>query len=135
MNWYLLVLKKYATFNGRARRKEYWMFTLFSTIISVILSLFGALVLDTEGIDTIYSLAVLVPTIAVGVRRMHDVGKSGWFIIIPIYNIILAATDSVNGANEYGENPKGEESLNSDIDSFGVVEKDINTEAQEDKTI
>ena len=54
----------------------------------------------------IYTLAVLIPSIAVGVRRMHDVGKSGWFLLIPIYNLILACTDGVNGDNEYGADPK-----------------------------
>lgn len=60
-------------------------------------------------LSTIYSLAVIVPSIAVGVRRMHDVGKSGWFILIPIYNLILALTDSNPGENEYGPNPKDED--------------------------
>ena len=54
----------------------------------------------------LYSLAVLLPSIAVGVRRMHDVGKSGWYILIPIYNFILAVTDGEQGANEYGPDPK-----------------------------
>ncbi|MBM3920822.1 MAG: DUF805 domain-containing protein [Sphingomonadales bacterium] len=59
-----------------------------------------------ELIGTLYSLAVLLPSLAVAVRRMHDVGKSGWFILIPIYNLILACTDSQVGENEYGSNPK-----------------------------
>jgi len=59
-------------------------------------------------ISTIYSLAILIPAIAVGVRRMHDVGKSGWFLLIPIYNLILACTDDVKGDNEYGADPKAE---------------------------
>jgi uncharacterized membrane protein YhaH (DUF805 family) len=106
MNYFFDVLRNYATFTGRARRSEYWYFTLFSTIISVVLTIIG----NTMGapiIDTLYSLAILIPSIAVGVRRMHDVGKSGWFILIPIYNLILACTDGTSGPNEYGEDPKG----------------------------
>jgi len=105
MNYYLKVLQNYATFNGRARRKEYWMFTLFSSIISAALGFVGGLS-GTMGIANIYSLAVLIPTIAVGVRRMHDVGKSGWFLLIPIYNFILAVSNGDTGNNEYGDDPK-----------------------------
>lgn len=107
-NYYIDVLKKYATFSGRARRSEYWYFTLFSTIISfALLFLDGGL--GTAALNPLYSLVVLVPTIAAAVRRMHDVGKSGWFILIPIYNLILAVTDSEPETNEYGPNPKNPE--------------------------
>jgi uncharacterized membrane protein YhaH (DUF805 family) len=117
MNWYLLVLKKYADFNGRARRKEYWYFTLVSILISVVLSIIE-LEMKVEYIDSLYSLAVLLPSIAVGVRRMHDVGKSGWFILIPIYNLILACTEGNKGTNEYGPDPKRPE-LEDDIELIG----------------
>tara|TARA_B110000240_G_scaffold191825_1_gene234994 strand:+ start:1002 stop:1307 length:306 start_codon:yes stop_codon:yes gene_type:complete len=100
MEWYLKVLKQYADFNGRARRKEYWIFVLFNSIVGIILSMI------TPTLYTLYSFAVLIPTLAVTVRRMHDVGKSGWYLLIPIYNFILAVTDSVSGDNEYGVNPK-----------------------------
>lgn len=113
MNWYLTVIKNYATFSGRARRKEYWMFTLISTIISVILNIVDSS-MNSQLIGGIYSLAVLLPSIAVGVRRMHDVGKSGWFILIPIYNLILACTDGDKGENEYGPDPKNQSSMNDD---------------------
>jgi uncharacterized membrane protein YhaH (DUF805 family) len=117
MNWYLLVLKKYADFNGRARRKEYWYFTLFSILIS-----FGLIVIETQMevkyIDTFYSLAVLVPSFAVAIRRMHDVGKSGWYVLIPIYNLILACTEGTEGTNEYGPDPKRPE-LEDDIELIG----------------
>ena len=106
MNWYLEVLKKYAQFNGRARRSEYWYFALFSAIISIALTVVG-MIIKVPLIANLYSLAVLLPSIAVGIRRMHDVGKSGWFILIPIYNIILACTDGEATANEYGPDPKG----------------------------
>jgi len=107
MNYYLNVLKSYTLFTGRARRSEYWYFALFSTIISMALS-FAELALKTRYISAFYSVAVLLPSIAVGVRRMHDVGKSGWYILIPIYNLILAVTPGVAGSNKYGEDPKGE---------------------------
>ena len=107
MNYYLEVLKKYADFNGRARRSEYWYFALFSGLISIILSIvFSAVSPALSFISSIYSLAVLVPTIAVGVRRMHDVNKSGWFLLIPIYNLVLACTNGTSGPNEYGNDPK-----------------------------
>ena len=110
MKYYLEVLKKYADFNGRARRKEYWMFFLFNLIFSYSL-MFIDITFETVFISTIYSFAVLIPSIAVGVRRMHDVGKSGWYLLIPIYNLILACTEGDYGSNEYGKDPK-----NSDIE-------------------
>lgn len=113
MNWYLKVIQNYAKFSGRARRKEYWMFTLFSIIVQVILTIVATSV-NFELLPSIYSLAVLLPTIAVGVRRMHDVGKSGWFILIPIYNLILACTDGEQGENAYGPDPKNQSSMNDD---------------------
>lgn len=106
MNYYLQVLKNYAQFNGRARRSEYWYFALFSTLISVGLTVLD-LVLETGFLNSLYSLAVLIPSIAVGVRRMHDVNKSGWYLLIPIYNLILACTDGTKGDNQYGADPKG----------------------------
>jgi len=105
MKWYLLVLSKYAEFNGRARRSEYWYFVLFNVIISIVLKIIGY-VSHFSFLDTIYTFGVLLPSIAVGVRRMHDVGKSGWFVLIPIYNLILACTEGQSGENEYGEDPK-----------------------------
>ena len=121
MNWYLKVVKEhYADFSGRARRKEFWMFVLFNFIISVVISIiFTGLALATESpalaaIAYVYSLAVLIPGIAVSVRRLHDIGKSGWFLLIalipivgPIWLLVLQCTDSVNGENKWGENPKG----------------------------
>lgn len=118
MNWYLTVLKKYAVFNGRARRKEYWMFFLVNVIISFLLGVIEGLSGMTSGgtqglVANIYSLAILVPSIAVGVRRMHDVGKTGWFLLIPIYNIVLAAKGGDKGDNKYGDDPKGDVSVES----------------------
>ena len=105
MNWYLKVLKQYADFNGRARRKEYWMFALFNFLISFVIGFIGG-IMEFTLLGTIYSLAVFIPSIAVAVRRMHDVGKSGWFILIPIYNLILACTNGESGENKYGSDPK-----------------------------
>jgi uncharacterized membrane protein YhaH (DUF805 family) len=105
MNYFITVLQKYADFNGRARRSEYWYFALFSTIISVVLT-FVDIAINSQFVSTIYSLAVLLPSIGVGVRRMHDVNKSGWYLLIPIYNLILACTEGTRGDNQYGSDPK-----------------------------
>jgi uncharacterized membrane protein YhaH (DUF805 family) len=104
MKFYLKVLQNYATFKGRASRSEYWYFVLFNIIFSIVLGFVSGLV-DLSILYTIYSLAVLIPSIAVAVRRMHDVGKSGWYILIPIYDLILACTEGVKGENEYGTEP------------------------------
>ena len=105
MNYYLKVLQNYATFSGRARRSEFWYFVLFNVIITVVLRFIGGLI-GTTFLSSIFSLAILVPLIAVGARRMHDIGKSGWFMLFPIYNIILASTIGDNGDNKYGADPK-----------------------------
>jgi uncharacterized membrane protein YhaH (DUF805 family) len=107
MNYYFKVLKNYATFSGRARRKEYWMFALFNIIFAFVFGFVCGLI-GVPDLAQLYSLAILLPSIAVGVRRMHDVGKSGWFILIPIYNLILACTEGAKGENEYGADPKAE---------------------------
>lgn len=133
MNWYLKVLQNYTNFKGRARRQEYWMFFLINFIISIILGIIDE-VLKIDFLGNIYSLAVFLPSIAVAIRRAHDTNKSGWYILIPIYNIILMATEGDTTENEYGSDPKNEGGdFSSEIDSFGVAEKDINTEAQEQK--
>jgi uncharacterized membrane protein YhaH (DUF805 family) len=112
MKWYLEVLKKYAVFSGRASRKEFWMFVLFNLIITAVLGFVEGLLGLPVAIHNLYGLAVLVPTIAVSVRRLHDTGKSGkWFLLalIPIVGLILIAyyvQDSQEGQNEYGPNPK-----------------------------
>ena len=117
MNYYLAVLKKYADFNGRARRSEYWYFTLFSTIISIILMV-ATYRSKFSSIENIYSLIVLVPSIAVGVRRMHDLNKSGWYYLIPFYNLILAFTNGTVGPNDYGIDPKNPEYMD-EVEQIG----------------
>lgn len=112
MDWYLAVLKNYAGFSGRARRKEYWMFTLFHAIAIAVLFGIGA-AMDSMILYFIYVLATLVPSLAVTVRRLHDTGRSGgWFFIafVPfVGGIILLVFTVLEGqpaANQYGPNPK-----------------------------
>ena len=110
--WYLGVWQKYAQFTGRARRSEYWYFVLFNCIALVaVLFIDAALGTSsrqggTGAFYVIYNLAVLLPSLSVGVRRMHDVGKSGWFLLIPFYNLVLACTEGNRGPNQYGADPK-----------------------------
>ena len=104
MEWYLKALKNYATFTGRAHQAEYWYFFLFNFIISFAFGFVGGLV-GVEIIGSIYSLALLVPSIAVAARRMHDVGKSGWFMLIPLYNLYLLCLKGEEGSNRFGSNP------------------------------
>ena len=115
MKWFLLPFKKYADFSGRSRRKEYWMFYLFNIIIFFVLYLM--IVLDKAkefdiSLFYVYGILIIIPFIAVTVRRLHDVGKSGWFALIcliplgGIWIFILLCTDSNPDENEYGPNPK-----------------------------
>ena len=124
MNWYIQVLKKYAVFSGRARRKEYWMFVLFNIIFAVV-----AVILDNilgtsfQGAGyglfyLLYGLAVIIPSIAVGVRRLHDTDRSGWWLLIclipiigGIWLIVLLATAGTAGENKYGADPKASRCL------------------------
>ena len=113
MNYYLEVLKKYAVFSGRARRKEYWMFVLWNFIIAFIIGLLSAFVEEIILLYYLYMLAILIPSVAVAVRRLHDTNRSGWwwFIsFIPIVGgiilIVFLAQDSQPGENQYGPNPK-----------------------------
>jgi uncharacterized membrane protein YhaH (DUF805 family) len=114
------VLTKYADFNGRARRSEYWWFFLFNLILNIITTLIDESI--TPGgvgmIGLVVTFALLVPAIAVAVRRMHDVGKSGWYILIPIYNLILVCTNGDSGSNEYGPDPK-QSPFEDDIQAIG----------------
>ena len=109
MNWYLHCIKNYANFSGRARRKEYWMFFLVNFIINVSLSVITEFsgIAEFVWVENIYSYAVLVPSLAVGVRRMHDTGRSGWYYIIPLYNLYVATIDGEMQSNKWGDNPKG----------------------------
>ncbi|OYU96006.1 MAG: DUF805 domain-containing protein [Bacteroidetes bacterium B1(2017)] len=104
MKYYFIVLQNYVNFNGRASRSEYWYFFLFNIIFSFGFGFVCGL-MKIPDFSILYTLVVLLPSIAVGVRRMHDVGKSGWYILIPFYNFILALTPGDAGDNEYGEDP------------------------------
>ena len=111
MNYIITAFQKYAVFSGRARRKEYWLFFLFNIIIGLILGFvegFSGINPDKNYsiLGIVFNLAVLLPSLAVAARRMHDVGKSGWFMLIPIYNLVLACTNGTDGSNEYGPDPK-----------------------------
>lgn len=107
MEWYFQALRNYALFSGRARRKEYWWFLIINSLIVAAMG-------ETVGpygfhMAGVFQAVLLLPTISVNVRRMHDVGKSGWFAIIPIVNLIYALTDSEVGDNRFGRDPKATE--------------------------
>ncbi|MEH7348154.1 DUF805 domain-containing protein [Gottfriedia acidiceleris] len=113
MEWYLKVLKNYAVFNGRARRTEYWMFFLFNVIISIILSILQSIANIGEVLTIIYSILTILPSLAVGARRLHDSGKSAWWLLIGlipflggIILLIFFCLDSEEGENRFGANPK-----------------------------
>ena len=108
MKWFFEVLKKYAVFEGRARRKEYWYFSLFFFLFAVAILMIGVMARNTW-LYPIYVLALIIPSLAVGVRRMHDVNRSGWYILIPIYSLILCFTKGTEGPNDYGVDPKNPE--------------------------
>jgi uncharacterized membrane protein YhaH (DUF805 family) len=119
MNWYFEVLKKYAVFSGRARRKEYWYFVLFNIIISLLFSFIDVLIGTFEPqtgaglLGGIYTLAILIPSLAVAVRRLHDTGRTGWWLLIgfipvigAIVLLVFMVLDSEPETNEYGPSPK-----------------------------
>jgi uncharacterized membrane protein YhaH (DUF805 family) len=123
MNWYLQALKKYADFSGRARRKEYWFFILFYLIILIVLMIIDGFVGTQMGgagvgiLTCIYALGMLIPALAVTVRRLHDTGRSGWWILIQfvplvgsIVLLIFLLIDSQPVQNAYGPSPKAGES-------------------------
>ncbi len=131
MNWYLKVItENYANFSGRARRQEYWMFVLIQIVVFVLIVLIFSTIDDFLDLNIggsilgIYLLGTLVPWIAVNVRRLHDIGKSGTYIfinIIPIVGriwfIVLVATNGDIGQNKYGPDPKG--SFDDEIEDIG----------------
>lgn len=141
MKWYLKVLKNYATFSGRARRKEFWMFVLFNLIFFIIAMILDNILGTTFKIETgfgtqslpygyvylLYALFVLVPSLAVDFRRLHDTGRSGWWLLIAlipfvggIWLLVLFCLDSIPGDNFYGPNPKNEA-----FNSPNVLDSDV----------
>lgn len=132
MKWYLMALKKYAEFNGRSRRQEYWMFLLFNMIFAmVVMALDNVLGIAMESIGYgplygLYTLAMFIPGLSVGVRRLHDIEKSGWMMLIAlipligaIWLIVLFAKNGTVGPNQYGEDPKNP---TDEINEIGSVE-------------
>ena len=121
MNYFIDCLtKKYACFSGRARRQEYWMFVLFNIIAGIIIGVIAGVLVGVTKVTafaylgSIYNLAVLIPGLAVFFRRLHDIGKSGWWWLIafiPLFGwivlIVFCCLDSQPGENQYGPNPKG----------------------------
>ena len=119
MNWWITCMKKYAEFSGRARRTEYWMFVLFNlvfAIVAIVLDDVLGLASEDTGyglLTALFSLAIILPSWAVTVRRLHDIGKSGWWIFINfipyiggIWLLVLTVIDSQPGNNKYSANPK-----------------------------
>ena len=113
MNWYLGCWKKYAEFGGRARRTEFWMFALINFIVSLGIGFVEGMLGMGGMLAGLYSLAVMLPSLAVSVRRLHDVDRCGWWLLIalvPLLGIILLiffCIDSKPGENRFGPNPKG----------------------------
>jgi uncharacterized membrane protein YhaH (DUF805 family) len=121
MNWFLKVLKNYAVFNGRARRKEYWFFYLFYMIFMIVLVTIDAMtgsLSETTSLGLlsgIFMLSMIVPGVAVAIRRIHDTDRSGWWILISfipliggIWLLVLMVLDGTSGQNQYGPDPKEE---------------------------
>ena len=121
MDWYLEVVKKYAVFTGRARRREYWMFTLINSLVIVglvFISTFTAGTRSSVSEMTVvvaigYYIGIILPALGVSIRRLHDTGRSGWWLLIslvPLVGSILVLVfmvlDSQPGPNQYGSNPK-----------------------------
>ncbi|MGF0171035.1 DUF805 domain-containing protein [Streptomyces sp. Marseille-Q5077] len=112
MSWFIEVLKKYAVFSGRARRKEYWMFTLFYLIFEIVLMAVGYAI-DFPALVGIFVVALLLPALGVTVRRLHDTDRSGWWILIGIVPLVgfivmlvFLCADTQPGANKFGPSPK-----------------------------
>jgi uncharacterized membrane protein YhaH (DUF805 family) len=113
MDWYLTVLKKYAVFNGRSQRAEYWYFVLFNMIVTFVLGFIERQVGVPGILSMLYGLGVLVPGLAVSIRRLHDTGKTGWWILIGliplvgfIVLLVFMVQDSQPNENQYGPSPK-----------------------------
>jgi uncharacterized membrane protein YhaH (DUF805 family) len=119
MNWFLTALKSYAVFSGRSRRSEYWYFALFYLIFYAVAAIVDAMAGTFDratgiGIFTgILTLAFLIPSLSVSVRRLHDTGRTGWWLLIAfipvvgaIVLLVFLAQNSAAGANRFGANPK-----------------------------
>lgn len=114
MKWYLECWKKYVDFSGRARRSEYWMFVLFNILASAVALLLDVILATPLAFSNLYSLAVILPGLAVAVRRLHDTDRSGWWLLInfvPVVGgivlLVFFCGNSTPGENRFGANPKG----------------------------
>jgi uncharacterized membrane protein YhaH (DUF805 family) len=114
MNYYIEAIKKYAVFTGRSRRSEYWYFVLFNFLAAIAIGIVSVIINDRDNtLSRLYTLAMFLPALGVTIRRLHDIGKSGWWIfmvLIPLVGAIILivweATDGQPGSNKYGPNPK-----------------------------
>jgi uncharacterized membrane protein YhaH (DUF805 family) len=107
INWFMkVVTQHYFDFNGRARRAEFWWFVLVYVIILIILDVIGSIVHLNNILGSLFQLATLLPYLGVAVRRMHDTNRSGWWILLPIVNIVFLAQAGTAGPNTYGPDPK-----------------------------
>ena len=140
MNYYLSVLKKYAVFNGRATRAEYWYFVLFNFIVAVVLAIIdasaGLYIGSVIGLlGAIYALAVLIPNLAVSVRRLHDINRSGWWLLIclvpfvgAIILLVFFLTKS-KADNKYGPSPKEAMVVPNNLPNQGNPSNNLNQSA------
>lgn len=117
MDWYIKAIQNYAIFEGRARRKEYWMFILINFIFAILAGIAGAL-LRFPFLISIYTLFAMVPGIAVSVRRLHDTNRSGWLLLLnlvpiigPLLIVYWFCLEGSYEANQYGPSPKARDSL------------------------
>lgn len=113
MHHYTDVLKKYTEFSGRARRQEYWMFLLFNLAALIVVAIIDSVIGTFPWLYLLYALGVFLPGLAVSVRRLHDIGKSGWWLFIAavplvggIWLLVLTATEGQPNPNQYGPSPK-----------------------------
>ncbi len=113
MHWYLDVLKNYTGFSGRARRTEFWMFWLINLGIAIVLTIIESILGLPGVLSGLYNLAILLPSIAVGMRRLHDTDRSGWWLLIAlvpfvgaIVLLIFFCLEGTSGDNQYGPDPK-----------------------------
>ncbi len=128
MEWFLMSFKKYADFSGRSRRKEYWMFVLFNIIVVLGVAFIGAGIGLQDYIAIplgLYVLAIIIPSLALAVRRLHDQGKSGWYILVRfipviggVWFLVLMCVDGDSRSNEYGLNPK--DPIDNELDDIGI---------------
>lgn len=114
IDYYILAFQKYAQFRGRSTRSEYWWFYLLTIAVSLLLAILDSVFsIPLTLLSTIYFFASLIPSLAIQVRRLHDVDKSGWYMLLNfviiigwIWLLVLNILDSTPGANKYGQNPK-----------------------------